>query len=805
MNNSWKYLLGSLLVVFTFSAPLSVFGQATTGGTTGTNQTNTIATTIANTAANAANTALTIASPGTAVLGWALGTSCGLTDFVCNLQGGMFQIVSWASYIIAYVLLSLSNGIIVLEAFILQFILDYNMEIMESPAVRIGFSVTLAFANLLFVATIIAMAVATIVRYTPYGYKALLRNVIIAAIGVNFSLILAGTVLNFSNDVTKFLIRQTMPDNAEGFHQFTKTLVGAFQPQRQLFTELDLASSTTSGGGNVGANFVKSFQSKNGQIFAMLGGIFISMYMQLAIVIFLAVLIAALAYRYILMGLLLAVLPVVWLVGIFPFGQSLRAKWIDYFFRWTFFAPVAFFFMYLALQMADVLNKTLTITNKADPKQLIDPSGNNSFPAVYEFFGAFAGPLVSSVINSILVGGSLYYGLVFARNWGIKFTGAGANAMQSVLQTAKRRSVDYAAMRSRRTFDAIRTGGKDKDGNSKLQQIGSRWVANAEKSTALRMLGVGAIGRQVANLGVQNKKVAEAEVARYRDQYKNVGAQALVERLHRYSSGSLAMRNYDDMTALMEELASRKGGAALITGKDTPFKNEGDLKTLMEVAANVGKTKDLTKGNAKLKLHAIPVSQKKRGDDVVRSFTEAEAYASAVRDLDEDAVKVMSPKEFGPELNDDGDFVNEKDITPEQIHTVLNLKANQVNTLSRDNPEAALRYARMMRYIFEKKTEHDAGRQHAIFRKIAEGNDLNANKDAKKFSDYKDALGQDAFGVTDELIQQALPAIRSSQKNIREDAIIEEFLESRKKKKNNTSSTTGGTTGTGTTSSFTTL
>ena len=65
---------------------------------------------------------------------------------------------------------------VALGAYLVQLTLQFNANLLASPAIQVGFSVSLAIANLGFVLGIIIIALATILRNQTYGVKQLLGN-----------------------------------------------------------------------------------------------------------------------------------------------------------------------------------------------------------------------------------------------------------------------------------------------------------------------------------------------------------------------------------------------------------------------------------------------------------------------------------------------------------------------------------------------------------------------------------------------------------------------------------------------------
>jgi hypothetical protein len=153
------------------------------------------------------------------------------SSFIENIAykaiGRFFFGISWLIGVIAGFFLMIAGWLI--ETF-----MQLNEGIVNSYVVQLGFKVTLSIANLAFVAGIIVIAIATILRKETYGIKKILWKLITAAILVNFSLVLAGDLINFSDQVTRSFMNSAFPVDGGGtsINQFSMKMMNAFAPQK---------------------------------------------------------------------------------------------------------------------------------------------------------------------------------------------------------------------------------------------------------------------------------------------------------------------------------------------------------------------------------------------------------------------------------------------------------------------------------------------------------------------------------------------------------------------------------------------
>lgn len=475
-----------------------------------------------------------------------------------NISAIGFDVFQYAAYFISYIVSLIGFILFGVTALFLQLVLNLNFTIVNSLSVQFGFSIVLAFANIFFVAAVIVMAVATIIRYDTYGAKQLLWKIVIAAVGVNFSLILAGTVINFADQGTKFFMNAAVPQlsasEAWDSGKFVDNLAGAFNPQRMMIAS-GIETST-----NTGDKIKVRLQnraSQAGGVLAALTGMMMTAAMVVLMVIFLGTLLAAFLFRYVMLILLLTIMPVVWLAWIFPFGKGLVSWWRDRFVKYTFFAPMAMFFLYLSMRSVAFLNSAHDIGQGGVVDGTPTLGSNTGIGGFLEAsLGNLASPVLNNAFNFILVAGTLYGGLYYSSKLGVRAVGAGESAMKSFGNTVKRRAINTGT----RTLDKIRTSGKDEKGDTRLQRVSARLMKVGENNKLVsNTVGVAtrAIARPIAAAGKPDKKRYEDRIKEYESSFKNLSTEALLKERERTASGSL-MPNADYEAALFNELKERK-------------------------------------------------------------------------------------------------------------------------------------------------------------------------------------------------------------------------------------------------------
>jgi len=290
------------------------------------------------------------------ILGFALGFVFAigvLTPSVSNAMVGisMSSIISFIFKAVAYVFNFIFGIFFVIAAWLVSFTLQLNETVADKNVnmiADIGWKISRDVANLGFVLLTVIMAFTTIIRVQSYGAKKLLLNLVIAAVVVNFSFLIAGTLIDFSNVLTNFFIRRISPS---GFGtEFTETLAGAFGPQKFLLEETDDPlppdpSQEESGVVTFGIAMLSS-----------IAGLFFITFFTLLATIVLLMLAAMFLIRYVALTFILILAPLAWLFWVFPGLKSYNSQWWSAFWKYTFFAPAASFFVYLSILAAQGLN-----------------------------------------------------------------------------------------------------------------------------------------------------------------------------------------------------------------------------------------------------------------------------------------------------------------------------------------------------------------------------------------------------------------------------------------------------------------
>ncbi len=365
----------------------------------------------------------------------------------------LYSVIGKIMFGVSYIISLIAGIAITIEAWIIGFFLQINTGIITSPPVKFGFPVMLSIANLGFVLAIIVIALATILRNQQYGIKQLIWKLIMAAILVNFSLAIAGVFLNFSDGMSLYFLRcidpggggcSVAPQNGlQSFNNFATSLAGAFNPQKEF---LGIQSNGVSKAqiDSIQAAFTATGEDIGALIKPVISLVFV-VFSLLTIVITLGTLIVMLIVRYVYLGILLILMPLVWLCYVIPSFNHLWKQWWDKFIKYTFFPPLVIFFLYVALKTAGAMQASLTTGTLAS---YMGPS-NTAWTSVSNFFtGIFAQPIQQFLQTAVLIG-LMLGGIIAADRLSITGAKIGTNAMSSVRKGAtgylQRRGVQLAS------------------------------------------------------------------------------------------------------------------------------------------------------------------------------------------------------------------------------------------------------------------------------------------------------------------------------------------------------------------------
>ena len=358
-----------------------------------------------------------------------------------DAQADFFGIFQGIKAIIGELLLSIQGlvGVIVtwLAALGLGILNFTNPQ--KAQLVQEGWKVTRDLANMFFVLILLAIAFATILRIETYGMKSLLPKLIIAALLINFSLVFAGVVIDFSGVMTNFFVGdgQVFFKNIAGAMKLPKIMTTTAEEKGESFRCVTIGLPDTEGltafqcGSCPGTCESMPTEAKiqtetdwkglGDSYWAVISSLFFSIIFTAVAAFVFGALAFLLLARILIIWFLLILAPIAWLFWVLPATRHLFSQWWNTFIKWVFFAPAAFFFIWLSVKSWS---------------QFISPSGGSAVEGVKqivndEMLGSRLVPQImepTNFVQFLLVCGMLIGSLVVAQKMGI----AGANGAMGV-------------------------------------------------------------------------------------------------------------------------------------------------------------------------------------------------------------------------------------------------------------------------------------------------------------------------------------------------------------------------------------
>jgi len=200
----------------------------------------------------------------------------------------------------------------------------------DNPAIAAGWPIARDFANMIIVLGLVIIGLATILRFNEYGAKKLLPRLIIAAILINFSLVICGVVIDVSN-----MIMSGLGINSGGYLQKTwakntSDTIGV------MWEKFNIDKPAESLGTSIGLLFTEAMRFV---IYSLFFFLFIA--------------------RYVCLWILVILSPLAFVAAVFPAGQDMYRKWKTNFIQWSFIGIPAAFFLWLADKItAGMINST---------------------------------------------------------------------------------------------------------------------------------------------------------------------------------------------------------------------------------------------------------------------------------------------------------------------------------------------------------------------------------------------------------------------------------------------------------------
>ncbi len=234
-----------------------------------------------------------------------------------------------------------------------------------------GWIVIRNLCNILFIVALIIIGLATLLRVESYQYKHLLVQLILAALMINFSLVIGQAVLGLADTLQAAFL----PANSNAINNLGQHLM--LQSNSTVWNFLN--GGNTPNAAAVNGSFAGVVQSLFWLSLA-LGSL--AVFAAIAIYLFI---------RMIALWILLLISPIAYACGILPSTASYRSQWWQMFLKYAFFAPIMAFF----------LNLTAVMVDNAKTNAVLRDAATNA--GITNYTGSFADFLVSVGSNVLIL------------------------------------------------------------------------------------------------------------------------------------------------------------------------------------------------------------------------------------------------------------------------------------------------------------------------------------------------------------------------------------------------------------------
>ena len=231
-------------------------------------------------------------------------------------------------------------------------------------AITIGWGITRDVANIFFIFILLIIAIATILRLESYGAKQLLPKLIIVALLINFSLVIATTIVDASNILAlTFISRITpVPDKLAKILQINKITDTSENSVTPSAEDIDWQTVASGGWGNglikINQKFTTDEEVMNAtpvlqnkpseQVIQFFWQATI-LILQLTLIFVFVALSVMLLVRSVALIIIFVLAPLGFLAAILPATRGYANQWWHKLFQWSFFFPASAFMIYLAV------------------------------------------------------------------------------------------------------------------------------------------------------------------------------------------------------------------------------------------------------------------------------------------------------------------------------------------------------------------------------------------------------------------------------------------------------------------------
>jgi hypothetical protein len=318
-------------------------------------------------------------------------------DPVSNI---MLQIFGW---IISFFVSILAIILTVVIGALVE-IAQYNGFITAPPVVQ-GWVIVRDLCNMFFVLILLIIAFATILRIPNYSVKQLLKRVIIFAILINFSKMIAGLLIDFAQVIMLTFVN--------GF----KDIGGA---NMSFLMGLDKLVAMGGSAGNIQTN------DTGASFWGVVGSYTLALLYVIVMLVVTIALLVTLIFRIIMLWIYIILSPAAYLGAVAPLTKGIFTTWWRQFSQNLFTGPILAFFIWLSLATLGQFNDSNTFLRENGFR--VPDAASGPTVGVTEI-GTVAHMMRLGISMSLLIGG-----LMVAKSFG----GVAGGAVSGVVSRAQR-------------------------------------------------------------------------------------------------------------------------------------------------------------------------------------------------------------------------------------------------------------------------------------------------------------------------------------------------------------------------------
>jgi len=397
-------------------------------------------------------------------------------------------VISGITSIVELIVGFIIGWILILSTLFLEWAVDPGItNITGQTFVVSGVLITRSIANLVLIAILLTISIATIIGIENYGIRKALPMLIGVALLINFSSVITGIVIDMGQVPLEFFTNKAFPPDF--------SIGKAFQQS------LHLSSISVNSFNLSGSNYAYTTQHalSNLGVVLITGAIGVMasfMFFKLGILLLL---------RYVAFWILTILAPFVFAISIFPSTRKYLTKWFMHLFEWSFLGVIAVFFIYLAL----LVLISFDISSEAVFTKKLQGENNS--------FGNFGITIISLF--------TVYFFLQYGYSISKKMAGEGAMAIVNGIGNLIKGGAIMAATGGlgasallgkgmlKRGIGVITGKRKDEHGNEIEETYAERGKATMEKygsklrTGAWRFMG----GKQVGNWMMDKEKLSDTD------------------------------------------------------------------------------------------------------------------------------------------------------------------------------------------------------------------------------------------------------------------------------------------------------